>query len=646
MTESAGKAGGSLFSGHDIYLFREGSHARLYERLGCQLDPPPPGEGGRSDARFAVWAPNARAVEVVGDFNGWSHGHPLQARLDDSGIWEGCVPGVSRGDAYKYRIHRADGHVIDKADPFAFFCEQAPATASRAWRLEYDWKDAAWMASRAARQAADAPISIYEVHLGSWLRPHEGTLPTYRDIAQRLADYACDMGFTHVELMPVSEHPFYGSWGYQCTGYFAPTSRYGTPEDFMFLVDTLHQAGLAVILDWVPSHFPADAHGLAVFDGTHLYEHVDPRQGFHPEWHSCIFNYGRHEVCAFLLSSALFWIDRYHIDALRVDAVASMLYLDYARRDGEWVPNRYGGRENLDAVAFLRSLNQAVARDHPDVLTIAEESTSWPMVSRAVHLGGLGFSQKWNMGWMNDTLAYLRHDPVHRRFHHGAVTFSIWYAFQENFLLPLSHDEVVHGKGSLLSRMPGDEWQRFAGLRGLFGYMWAHPGKKLLFMGGEFGQWREWAHEGQLDWPLLDQPLHAGLRRWVADLNRIYRSCPALHELDFDATGFRWAVADDADNSVLAFLRLARDGRCLLAVCNFTPVPRTHYSVGVPQGGHWRELLNSDAALYGGSGAGNLGGTQAVPVPMHGQPWSLNLTLPPLAVLWLVSEDEHDGSSA
>ena len=541
----------SRLTDHDVYLFKEGSHGRLHDKLGCHL--------GADGAQFAVWAPNARAVSVIGSFNGWDQSAaPLTLRGDESGLWEGFVPGVSAGDAYKYRLVSGDGHVLEKADPFAFYAEAPPATASRAWRSAYEWGDADWMAARARANALDAPISIYELHLGSWRRPEEGELPGYRAIAAELAQYLVDTGFTHVELMPLSEHPFYGSWGYQTTGYFAPTARYGTPDELMFLIDTLHRAGVGVILDWVPSHFPSDAHGLAEFDGTYLYEHADPRQGFHPEWHSSIFNYGRHEVCAFLLSSALYWLERFHIDGLRVDAVASMLYLDYGRQNGEWVPNRYGGRENLEAVAFLRKLNEAVYRDHPDVQTIAEESTAWPMVSRPVYLGGLGFGMKWNMGWMHDTLDYMRHDPLFRKFHHNRITFSIWYAYQENFLLPLSHDEVVYGKGSLIDKMPGDEWQQFAGLRALFGYMWAHPGRKLLFMGGEFGQRREWAHEGQLEWSALDQPRHAGLRHWVGDLNRLYRERPELHELDFDARGFQWIDADDGENSVLSLTV----GRC------------------------------------------------------------------------------------
>jgi 1,4-alpha-glucan branching enzyme len=491
------------------------------------------------------------------------------------------------------------------------------------------------MASRSAHNALGAPMSVYEVHLGSWRRDDAACLPTYRAIAQPLAEYARDHGFTHVELMPVTEHPFYGSWGYQTTGYFAPTARYGTPQDFMFLVDVLHQHGVGVILDWVPSHFPTDGHGLAYFDGTHLFEHADPRQGFHPEWNSSIFNYDRHEVRSFLLSSAMFWLGEYHIDGLRVDAVASMLYLDYGRKVGEWIPNVHGGKENLGAIKFLRHLNESVYRDHPDVQMIAEESTSWPMVSRPVYLGGLGFGMKWNMGWMHDTLDYLRYDPVYRKYHHDRLTFSIWYAFFENFVLALSHDEVVHGKASLIGKMPGDSWRQFANLRLLYGYMWGHPGKKLLFMGCEFGQRREWTHEGQLEWEVLRFPEHAGVQRWVTDLNALYRAEPALHELDFDKAGFEWVDCSDAEASAISFLRRSRAGRPVLVVCNFTPVPRMNYAVGVPEGGYWRELLNGDAPIYGGSGIGNLGGVEAAPVGAHGRFHSVVLTLPPLAAIFL-----------
>jgi 1,4-alpha-glucan branching enzyme len=619
-----------MLTDHDVYLFREGTHGRLYRHLGCQL-------GAAAGASFAVWAPNAQRVSVIGDFNGWDPSvHRLDARADGSGIWEGNVPAAQRGQTYKYNIvSTLGGYTVDKADPFAFFAEVAPATGSRLWTLEYEWGDGTWMQHRRAHNALDAPISIYELHLGSWKRGDDGRLPTYRDIAAPLADYVAGLGFTHVELLPITEHPFYGSWGYQTTGYFAPTARYGTPQEFMHLVDELHQRGVGVILDWVPSHFPKDAHGLGFFDGTYLYEHADPRQGLHAEWNSSIFNYGRSEVRAFLLSSALFWLERYHIDALRVDAVASMLYLDYGRKAGEWIPNRHGGRENLDAIDFLRGLNEAAYRDHPDTQMIAEESTAWPMVSRPLYTGGLGFGLKWNMGWMHDTLDYLRVQPIHRRYHHDRLTFSIWYAFFENFVLALSHDEVVYGKGSLVGKMPGDTWQQFANLRLLFGYMWAHPGKKLLFMGGEFGQRREWSHDQALEWWVLRYPEHAGVQRWVGDLNAVYRAQPALYEVDFEPTGFEWVDCHDADQSILSFVRQPRAGAPVLAVCNFTPVPRYNYTLGVPAGGCWRELLNSDASIYGGSGMGNLGSVEAAPVPAHGRQHSLSLTLPPLAMLLL-----------
>jgi 1,4-alpha-glucan branching enzyme len=623
-----------LLTEHDIYLFRQGKHFRLYDKLGAHLLE----HDGVRGCLFAVWAPNARAVSVIGDFNGWQpQAHPLSARRDGSGIWEGFVPGVTAGARYKYRLasqHR--DYRVDKADPFALASEAPPLTASIVWDLRYDWRDGEWMRRRARANALDAPWAIYEMHLGSWRRvPEEGNrFLTYRELAGQLPDYVGEMGFTHVELLPVTEHPFYGSWGYQTTGYFAPTARYGTPQDFMYLVDALHRRGIGVILDWVPSHFPTDEHGLVYFDGTYLFEHADPKRGYHPEWNSSIFNYGRHEVRSLLISSALFWLDKYHVDGLRVDAVASMLYLDYARAPGEWIPNEYGGKEDIAAIQFLRDLNEAVYRHHPDVQTIAEESTAWPMVSRPAWLGGLGFGMKWNMGWMHDTLYYFSRDPVHRKYHHDQLTFSIWYAFNENFVLPLSHDEVVYGKGSLLAKMPGNDWQKFANLRLLLGYQYTHPGKKLIFMGGEFGQWREWNHDESLDWHHLQHAPHRGLQRWVQDLNRLHRAEPALHELDFQHEGFEWVDLHDWEQSVVSFLRKGRDpDERLLVVCNFTPVPRHNYRVGVPRGGRWREVLNSDAPLYGGSGHGNLGGVEAAPVPMHGRYHSLNLTLPPLAIL-------------
>jgi 1,4-alpha-glucan branching enzyme len=544
---------------------------------------------------------------------------------------------------YKFHIvSRHAGYRVDKADPYAFRAEEPPRTGSMVWDLAYEWHDGAWMTERKHRNALDAPWSIYEVHLGSWRRSPDNPTQVlgYRDLAPQLAEYCQKMRFTHVELLPIMEHPFYGSWGYQCTGYFAPSTRYGTPQDFMYLVDTLHQAGIGVILDWVPSHFPWDQHGLGFFDGSHLYEHADPRQGHHPDWASAIFNYGRNEVRAFLASSARFWLDRYHVDGLRVDAVASMLYLDYGRKQGEWIPNRFGGRENLDAISFLQFLNETIYRDYPDTQTIAEESTAWPQVSRPTYLGGLGFGMKWNMGWMHDTLRYMKNDPVFRKYRHDELTFSLWYAFHENFVLPLSHDEVVHGKGSLIGRMPGDAWQQFANLRVLFGYMWAHPGKKLLFMGGEFGQRREWAHESSLEWHVLDvDNRHEGVQRWVADLNRVLREQPALHQKDFSTDGFRWVQRGDWEQSVLSFLRLGSESAPpLLVVCNFTPVPRLNYRIGVPRGGYWRELLNSDAPLYGGSGLGNYGGCEATPMPYEDFAQSLSITVPPLAALFFKPE--------
>jgi 1,4-alpha-glucan branching enzyme len=588
---------------------------------------------------FAVWAPNAESVYLIGDFNDWNKQcHPLHHK-EQSGIWEAFVPNVAKGDTYKFHIiSRHDGYRVDKADPFAVHTETPPKTGSVVWDRGYEWGDQDWMRERHKYNALDAPMSIYEVHLGSWMRVSEegNRFLTYRELAPKLAEYVARTGFTHVEFLPVMEHPFYGSWGYQTTGYFAPTSRYGTPQDFMYLVDQLHQHGIGVMLDWVPSHFPSDEHGLAYFDGTHLFEHSDPRQGYHPEWNSYIFNYGRHEVRSFLISNALFWLDRYHVDGLRVDAVASMLYLDYARKEGEWIPNRYGGRENIEAIEFLRQFNAEVYEQFPDVQTIAEESTSWPMVSRPVYVGGLGFGLKWDMGWMHDTLEYMSTDPVYRKYDHNKLTFRMMYAFFENFMLPLSHDEVVYGKGSLLRKMPGDDWQKFANLRLLLGYMYAQPGKKLLFMGDELGQWDEWYHEMSLSWHLLDAPLHLSLHRWVEEINRAYRSEPALYEIDNDWSGFEWIDANDADNSVVSLLRKAKDERdTMLVVCNFTPVVRRNYRVGVPKGGVWRELLNSDASQYGGSNQGNMGGVASTPIPSHGRFHSINLTLPPLSALFL-----------
>jgi 1,4-alpha-glucan branching enzyme len=623
----------SPLTDYDVHLFRQGTHFRLYEKLGAHSLP----DGG---TRFAVWAPNAAGVAVVGDWNRWDgDADALAPRPDGSGIFEGVAADAAPGARYKYRIvSRNGGYRADKGDPFAFATEVPPRTASVIASLDHAWGDGQWMRGRAARNALDAPMAVYEVHAGSWRRDpaDPARLLSWREIAPQLADYAVDMGFTHVELLPITEHPFYGSWGYQATGYFAPSARYGSPQDFMAFVDHLHQRGVGVILDWVPSHFPCDGHGLSYFDGTHLYEHADPRQGFHPEWNSSIFNYGRPEVRSFLVSSGLFWLDRYHLDGLRVDAVASMLYLDYARNHGEWVPNRHGGRENLEAIDFLQTLNRAVYRAHPDTVTIAEESTAWPRVSRPTDMDGLGFGEKWNMGWMHDALAYMKEEPVHRKYHHHKLTFSLVYAFHENFVLPLSHDEVVHGKGSLLNKMPGDTWQQFANLRALYGFMWAHPGKKLLFMGGEFGQRREWTHDGELEWWVCEQEGHGGLQRLVAQLNRVYRGTPALHQVDFSSAGFEWVAADDADTSVFAFLRKASDGSPpLLVVSNMTPVPRTNYLLGVPLGGHWQEVINTDATEFGGSGWGNFGGVDAAPVRSHGRRQSVSLTLPPLSTLIL-----------
>jgi 1,4-alpha-glucan branching enzyme len=623
----------SLLTDQDLYLFNEGSHTRLYGKLGAHLHT----EKGIPGTLFAVWAPGARHVFVMGDFNGWNkQSHPLQTR-GQSGIWEVFVPGIGHGTHYKYHIVSGyQGYRVDKADPFGFFHEVPPQTASIVWNLDYQWQDDDWMARRRDRNALSAPISIYELHLGSWKRVPEERYRSlyYRELAGPLARYVQEMGFTHVEFMPLTEHPFFGSWGYQTTGYFAPTSRYGSPQDLMYLIDYLHQQGIGVILDWVPSHFPNDEHGLGYFDGTHLYEHADPQQGFHPDWNSFIFNFGRHEVRSFLLSSALFWLDHYHVDGLRVDAVASMLYLDYSRRAGQWVPNQYGGNENLEAISFLRRFNQEVYKNYPDVQTIAEESTAWPMVSRPTYLGGLGFGLKWDMGWMHDTLHFLSRDPIHRHFHHGEATFRMIYAFTENYVLPLSHDEVVHGKGSLLARMPGDDWQQFANLRMLMGYMIGMPGKKLLFMGGEIGQRNQWNHDGSIEWNLLEFAPHAGIQKWIADLNRVYREEPALHDLDCRPEGFEWIDCNDAESSTLSFLRKGQGiDDVILVICNFTPVPRFAYQVGVPRGGYWQELLNSDAQDYGGSGLGNLGGVESEAVSTHGRPYSLTVTLPPLAVV-------------
>jgi 1,4-alpha-glucan branching enzyme len=623
-----------MLTDYDLHLLAEGRHWRSYEKLGAhriELD-------GVRGVRFAVWAPNATAVSVVGDFNGWDgSGHGLRLRMP-GGIWELFVPGLDVGTLYKFRVTGAEG-TSDRSDPYGFAGELPPRTASIVTDLgNHRWQDQEWMRARASRDPLAMPVSIYEVHLGSWRRP--GSAPdrwlTYADLERELVPYVVEQGFTHVEFLPPAEHPLSASWGYQVIGMFAATSRFGTPAGLMSLIDALHRAGVGVIIDWVPAHFPKDGHGLRRFDGTALYEHEDPRKGEHPDWGTLIFNYGRHEVANYLVSNALFWLDHYHVDGLRVDAVASMLYLDYSRRDGEWEPNRYGGRENLEAIDLLKTFNVEVHRHHPGVLTIAEESTAWPAVSRPTYCGGLGFSLKWNMGWMNDTLRYMRHDPVHRKYHHDELTFSLIYAFHENFVLPFSHDEVVHGKGSMIGQMPGDAWQKFANLRLLYAYMWCHPGKKLLFMGNEFGQWSEWNHDTSLDWHLLQWPEHQGLSRAVADLNRLLRTEPALHELDFDGRGFQWIDCHDWSGSILAFVRRAADPADFLVVaCNFTPVPRQGYRLGVPQAGHYDEIFNGDSAWYGGSNLGNGGGLTTLPEPSHGQPQSLELTLPPLAAVVL-----------
>ncbi len=624
-------------SDYDLHLLGEGTHYRIYDKLGAHvahLD-------GVDGVIFAVWAPNARRVSVVGDWNGWDgRRHPMRLH-PGNGIWELFVPDASVGARYKFEILSRSGELLAlKADPFAFAFElESPRTASVVTALDgYEWHDAEWMEARGRRRANETPMSVYEVHLGSWRRPSDGReFLDYGELARELGDYVVAMGFTHVELLPVMEHPFYGSWGYQTIGYYAPTRRYGSPADFMGFVDALHQRGIGVILDWVPAHFPRDANGLAYFDGTHLYEHADPREREHPDWGTRVFNYGRREVGNYLLANALFWLDRYHVDGLRVDAVASMIYRDYSRKPGEWVPNKYGGRENLEAIDFLKRLNEAVYAAHPGALTLAEESTSWPMVSRPVYLGGLGFGFKWNMGWMHDILDYLRFDPIHRKYHHNQLTFGLLYAWTENFVLPLSHDEVVYGKRSLLGKMPGDDWQRFANLRLLYAFMWAYPGKKLLFMGGEFGQSNEWNHDRALDWWLLEAgPYHGALKALVADLNRWYRALPALHQQDHNQAGFAWMDCDDSQQSAVSFCRFGKDpDELVVCVYNFTPVVRRGYRVGVPRGGYYEEIANTDSRFYGGSDVGNDGGRQSEAIPWHGQPHSLDLTLPPLAAVWL-----------
>ncbi|GJM33002.1 MAG: 1,4-alpha-glucan branching enzyme GlgB [Saprospiraceae bacterium] len=624
----------SLLTEFDSGLFKSGKHFRIYEKLGShiiELD-------GQWGTHFAVWAPNAGSVSVVGDFNSWKrNAHPLSSRWDQSGIWEGFIPGVGKGTLYKYHIHAQDGRHLEKGDPFALFWEIPPNTASIVWEMNYDWQDKDWMANRKNISGLDKPYSVYEVHLGSWKKKLGGMESlTYHELADELVAYVKDMGFTHIELMPVMEHPYFPSWGYQVTGYFAPTSRFGTPEDFMYMMDKFHQAGIGVILDWVPSHFPTDAHGLADFDGTHLYEHADPRKGFHPDWKSAIFNYGRNEVRSFLVSNALFWLDRYHADGLRVDAVASMLYLDYSRDEGQWIPNQYGGNENLEAISLLREFNEAVYKEYPDTVTIAEESTAWSGVSRPTYTGGLGFSQKWMMGWMHDTLKYFKQDPIHRRYHHNDITFSLVYAYSENFMLPLSHDEVVHGKGSLMQRMPGDEWQRFANLRLLFGYMFTHPGTQLLFMGAEFGQTSEWNIEDGLAWKLLEYKFHKGAQQWVKTLNEFYKSRPAFYENQFDQEGFEWIDLGDHENSVLSYMRKGKNpDETLIVICNFTPVIRQDYRIGLPGTGNWKEVLSSDSKDFGGTGLNHNAKLKTEKEPWHGRTHSLKLALPPLSVIVL-----------
>jgi 1,4-alpha-glucan branching enzyme len=622
-----------MLTDYDLYLLGEGTHWRSYDRLGAHLRT----VDGVSGVNFAVWAPNAESIAVIGEFNMWDRRSHMMRKHVPSGVWELFVPGVEEGKQYKYAVKFRGGHVVEKCDPYGFFAEVPPRTANIVTDLNtYKWNDGEWMANRQERQALHSPMSIYELHLGSWRRdPSDpNRWMSYRELAPQIVEYCKQLGFTHIQLLPISEHPFTGSWGYKTTGYYAATSRYGTPQDFMYFVDLCHQNGIGVIIDWVPAHFPKDEHGLRHFDGTALYEHADPRKGEHPDWGTVIFNYGRTEVRNFLLSNALFWLDKYHIDGLRVDAVASMLYLDYSRKEGEWEPNCFGGRENLEAIDFLKKFNEEVHLQYPGVLTIAEESTAWTGVSRPTYLGGLGFSLKWNMGWMNDTRQYMHKEPIHRKYHQDELTFSLIYAFTENFCLPMSHDEVVHGKGSLLDQMPGDLWQKFANLRLLYGYMWTHPGKKLLFMGGEFGQWNEWNYNESLQWHLLDWQSHQGVQQYLADLNALYQREPAMHQVDFDHTGFEWIDCHNWQDSILVYIRKAKDPRdYIIACCNFTPVPRVGYTIGVPEACWFDEVSNSDSTFYGGSDLGNAGGIQALPQESHGRPASMQVTLPPLATV-------------
>jgi alpha-1,4-glucan:alpha-1,4-glucan 6-glycosyltransferase len=629
----------SWLSAEELYLFNEGRYHKAYEKLGAHFG----NHESKAGVWFSVWAPQVKSVAVIGDFNNWNSGANFLAPQGTSGVWSGFIPDVKKGQTYKYKIETLNGEFLDKADPFAFWSEEPPKTASRILSENYKWTDQKWMGERKHRQASNQAMSIYEVHLGSWRRKdsenHRSL--TYRELAEELPKYLNEMNFTHVELMPVMEHPFYGSWGYQTTGYFAPSSRYGTPEDFMFLIDALHRAGIGVILDWVPSHFPSDEFALARFNGGALFEHADPRLGFHPEWKSLIFDYGRREVRSFLISSAMYWLDRFHIDGIRVDAVASMVYLDYSRKEGEWLPNIHGGRENLEAVRFLQELNQSLYRQYPDIHVIAEESTAWPKVSAPVDHGGLGFGMKWDMGWMHDTFQYFKRDPIHRRFHQNDLSFRMMYAFNENFVLSISHDEVVYGKGSVYGKMAGDEWQKFANLRALYSYMYAMPGKKLLFMGSEFGQSPEWNHEGTLDWNLLktSHP-HQGLARLISDLNAFYKNEPALHETDFNASGFEWIDARDAEKSVYVFMRKSTGGEKIICVLNLTPSIQNDYRIGVPQSGYWTEVINTDSKDYGGENIGNMGGVRSEFIPAHGKGQSISLTLPPLSALFLKMKEK------
>ncbi|WP_345953407.1 1,4-alpha-glucan branching protein GlgB [Mucilaginibacter sp. PAMB04168] len=632
----------SLFSEFDISLFKAGKHYQLYNKLGSHQVQ----HLGQTGTYFAVWAPNAKNVSVIGNFNGWNrNAHAMHVRWDHSGIWELFIPEVAVGECYKYFIESHNGYKVEKGDPYAYHWETPPHTATITSDLSYAWADEQWMTSRHQSKPLQKPLSVYEVHLGSWRRvlDPESRFMTYREMAVELTAYCKDMNFTHVEFMPVMEHPFYGSWGYQLTGYFAPSSRYGNAQDFMYLIDQLHQAGIGVILDWVPSHFPTDEHGLGYFDGTHLYEYADPRKGFHPDWKSLIFNFCRNEVRAFLISNALYWLDKYHIDGLRVDAVASMLYLDYSRKEGEWIPNEHGGRENLEAISFLQEFNDAVHQHHPDVITIAEESTAWPGVTQPTSWGGLGFDLKWMMGWMHDTLSYFENEPLYRSYHQGQLTFSLVYAFTEKFVLPLSHDEVVYGKHSLINKMPGDNWQQFANLRLLYGYMYGHPGAKMIFMGGDFAQRHEWAHDYSMDWHETHDPLHKGVQQWLKQLNTLYKQYPAFYENSYSPDGFEWIDMNDSVNSVLSWVRKGfNEQDRLLFVANFTPVVRHNYRIGVPQLGVYQEILNSDNLSYGGSDVLNSGNLETYPIPMHGKQHSLLLTLPPLGITILKYDTSFD----